>query len=403
MTTAALLVALLVVMAAPAVGAAGPAEVAPASVELAERFVVGEEREVAVAPPADDGWRVADVTGLPADAELDVGRGSVTWAPGPDDVGEVDVDVLLIDERGRWIDRHLVLPVRVRDPQPVYLAMGDSVPSGHGLDRSDYLLTDGCWRDRGESYPGHVAERLPGLELHLVACSGAYLDDMGDERVTGGPDELVGSSKATQLEWAAAVNPEVISLTIGANDLGFLHPERLVVDGVLDASELARRLSDVAIGLDRVLDELVTTTDATVVVTTYHDPTAVDPHGVDGCERTCFAEAARAVVDALGDTIIEAAADHDAVVVADVRGRFEGHGAPNGRGPDGIRAGKGFFGWLVPSPTRAIAPYCSKGPHENDTWVSAADCIHPNGEGQVAYAEAVVEALDRAGVEVSPG
>ncbi len=393
--------AVLAAMVATLAGATTPAGSEPVP-GLAERFVVGEEREVGVAAPMDGRWRVVDVTGLPPGAELHPGRGSVTWRPGPDDVGEVTVEVLAVDERGRWLDRDLTLPVRVRDPQPVYLAMGDSIPSGHGLDRTDYLLTDNCWRDRGESYPGHVADRLPDLDLRLVACSGAYLDDLAEQSVTGGPRDLLGSRSATQLEWATAANPEVITLTIGANDLGFLHPERLLDDGEVDTTELSRRLAGVAAGLDDVLDHLTTTTDATVVVTTYHDPTAVDPHGVSGCERTCFAAAARTVVDAFDDTIVEVAAAHEGVVVADVRDRFDGHGAPNGRGPDGVRAGKGFLGWLIPSPTRGIAPYCSKGPHDNDTWVSAADCIHPNGEGQVAYAETVVEALEEAGVAVAP-
>jgi hypothetical protein len=147
----------------------------------------------------------------------------------------------------------------------------------------------------------------------------------------------------------------------------------------------------------------VAATDATVVVTTYHDPTAARPHGIDGCEGACFASAAAEVVSALDAAIAGVASRFgDRVLVADVRPAFAGHGAGNGVGPDGMRAGDlpswvpAAAGGLVDG-LSGVTPFCADGDAGGEPWVSSFDCVHPNGTGADAYADAVVAALAAAG------
>ena len=143
---------------------------------------------------------------------------------------------------------------------------------------------------------------------------------------------------------------------------------------------------------------LVAQTDAFVVVTNYHDPSADNPQGVDGCREQCFAEATEEAVATIAEAIDRIAERHPGrVAVADVASSFDGHGAGNGRGPDVSRLGRGPLSRFLPAPVRGVSSYCAKGDHSNDTWINALDCVHPNGEGQEAYADAVLAAIDRAG------
>jgi len=328
-------------------------------------------------PDGDD--VTVEATGLPPGAALSDGQ--ITWTP--EDAGTWIGAVQVTDEDGATATQ----PVRFESRYPQQLdslvALGDSVASGQGLDREDYLLLDGCWRSEGGAYSALVYDDLGwNGGFDLVACSGAETSDLPD-----------------QIEQAVETNPGVVTITIGANDLRFDHPEEMLTDdGAFEEDVASERLATLGGGLDDALERLVAATDATVVVTTYHNPAAGDPHGIDGCERECFKAAANEMVDRLAGTISGTASRFpaDRVVVADVREAFEGHGAGNGYGPDGIRAGDGagVLNVVFERTTARTTPFCSKGDAEGDPWVSGLDCVHPDGDGARAYADAVLDALD---------
>lgn len=348
----------------------------------------------AVSLPAGTGVLSAPTGAVVAD-------GALRWSPTEADVGTHTVRSVRLDERGGWVVEETELTVRHPHRPDVYLALGDSIATGHGLDRWDYLGRDRCWRAEGAAYARHVtdglAERGVDVRRHIVACSGAFLEDLATDVLGGGPDGVVPDDRATQLDWAVRTNPGLITLTVGANDLGFVDPSDFIADGGLDTQALATRLTIIEVGLTEIVDLLVDATDATIVVTDYHDPTADNPHGVDGCREACFASAAEEAVGLLSATVRRVVERHPArVLFADVATPFDGHGAGNGRGPDVSRLGRGPLSRFLPAPARGVSSYCAKGDHDNDTWVNALDCVHPNGEGQEAYAEAVLAALDEA-------
>jgi len=92
-----------------------------------------------------------------------------------------------------------------------YIALGDSVAAGSGLFSS--IDSSACDRNE-EGYPGVVAKELD-LELTSLACSGATLESgvLGAQDVYG----LVVESQLDRLQ--SLGKPDIISLTIGANDI----------------------------------------------------------------------------------------------------------------------------------------------------------------------------------------
>ncbi|HEX9995119.1 MAG TPA: putative Ig domain-containing protein, partial [Acidimicrobiales bacterium] len=374
------------------------------TVPAATRATTGQPSEVALAAADPDGGPVAlAVHGLPAGAAFDPAAGVVRWTPAAGQEGTWPLRVEATDDDGRSATATVDLLARAPAHPGAYLALGDSVASGYGLDRADYLAGDGCGRAEGDGYPARVAGRWAGAaSVDVVACSGATADDLRTDPVPG-PDALVGDGLGdrSQVDWAVAANPGLVTVTVGANDLRFFAaPELIGAGGALDGERLAGRLTALSGDLDHVLARLVAATDATVVVTTYHDPTAARPHGIAGCEGACFAGAAGRVVEALDSTLADVAGRFgDRVLLADVRPAFAGHGAGNGIGPDGVRAGQ-LPSW-VPGPVvhvvdglSGVTPFCADGHPSGDPWVSAFDCVHPNATGATAYAAAVVAALD---------
>ena len=115
---------------------------------------------------------------------------------------------------------------------------------------------------------------------------------------------------------------------------------------------------------------------------------------VTGCRGECFRTVVDSVSEDMNDAIRAAAARHSGrVAIADPTDAFVGHEAPNGRGPDWLRGGGGWFVNRLPIPTRGVHPYCEEGHSGIDTWINAADCVHPNGEGHQAYADSVMAVL----------
>lgn len=334
----------------------------------------------------------------------DGGLDGFDWTPTT--AGSWEVELVATDDDGARATGTVVLEARHPANEGLLVAMGDSVASGHGLDRSDYLGRDDCWRDEGDAYPRRVFDALAdgGLlgsspELALVACSGSEIGDLSAERVGGGPDRVLGdgADDATQLEWAVRSNPAFVTLTVGANDLGFDEPWELITDGVLDQGLLAARADRIRAELAEVVDRLVEATDSTVVVTTYFDPSSSNPQGIDGCRGECFRSVVVGALAALNGAIGSATEPHrqsGRAVLVDLAPLFVGHGAPNGLGPDGLREGGwGPLGDLIGSVTKGTHTYCARGDTVDDAWISSVDCVHPTEEGAHRIAAAVVDAI----------
>jgi hypothetical protein len=97
----------------------------------------------------------------------------------------------------------------------------------------------------------------------------------------------------------------------------------------------------------------------------------------------------------MNDTIAEVVAEFpERVELVDIHSIFVGHGAPNGLGPDGLRAGGfGLLGSLIGGLVSDVHPYCAHGETIGDPWVNSVDCVHPDGLGTRMLAETVAAAI----------
>jgi len=275
--------------------------------------------------------------------------------------------------------------VRARHvPHPdLVVGAGDSIASGHGLERRDYLGQDACWRDFDDAYPRVVADALDAT-VAIVACSGARATSLATAPV---PSERIGAlisdpQDRSQLDWIAAANPGVVVMTAGANDLGFTEPADLFDGDALHHDTLDQRLDRINTAVSDAVTRILDETDARVVITGYHNPTAIEPVGIDGCAGRCFRANVDTVMSRLHATLREAvrSSDDGRVTFADPGPLFIGHEASTGLPLGGLRA---------------TTPYCAASglPWDGDPWVNQVDCVHPNATGARAYADAVVRAL----------
>ena len=329
----------------------------------------------------------------------------------PTDAGQWTVDVVATDSEGATTLEQMILVARHPRNGDVFVAMGDSVAAGFGRDRSDYLGPDGCWRSEDAAYPGLVFDELvalggldPAAEFFVVSCAGSTAAELLTLDVEATRrDGSVQGQKKPQLDWAVELNPTLITITVGANDIQFIDPREVLVDdagedaaSAIDEVALQERLDRLEDGLDAILRRIVSGTDARVAVTTYYNPTAIDPIGVAGCRSSCFALVAELVSDRLNETIENVASRQpaDRITLVQLDEAFVLHEATNGFGPDVLREFNfGPFQGLVSQFTRDTFPYCSNGDGNNDTYVTRLDCAHPNDAGHRVIAEAVTRAL----------
>jgi len=314
--------------------------------------------------------------------------------------------IQVTDSQGLSTTGEVTLLGRFRGHPQALVALGDSVPAGHGLDLEDYLGTDACWRGPG-SYPRQVFDTLvaegvfpPGRgEFALLACSGADVDDLFEAQVGGGFKNITPESGTrTQLDWTIRSNPRFVTITIGANDTGFVGPDQLFLDdGVtLDRPQVDRRMTVIRNDLAFVIDELLAKTDATLFVSNYYNPTAENPQGVPSCRLECFRTAADEVVGYMNDTIEEVARRYpsDRVAFVDFETPFIGKGAPNGLGPDGFREGGfGVIGDLFAGQVEDVHPYCARGETVGESWINIVDCVHPDERGTRELAAIMTQAI----------
>jgi lysophospholipase L1-like esterase len=104
-----------------------------------------------------------------------------------------------------------------RNKSPLYVALGDSVAAGLGL-KTPSDENNGCGRTE-ESYPSLIAYS-ENYELQNLACSGATVS----EGILG-PQKVEGSELPSQFEQLRKFSkPELITVTIGANDIDWTEP-----------------------------------------------------------------------------------------------------------------------------------------------------------------------------------
>ncbi len=241
-----------------------------------------------------------------------------------------------------------------------YAALGDSVAAGYGLPASARARDEDavCGRS-AQAYPSRVA-RTENLELSHLACSGATAWNglITDQETRSGE---VQSQLQTLSQGDA---PDVVSLTIGANDLGW--QRQLQYCGFTtcgrerDTKLFERRLGAFRWELSGVVNYLNWIGVDKIVLTTYYDPvdgdfSCLEPERITPEES----EVLRGRLAALNATISEVAGSFRNASVAEVD--FTGHGV------------------------------CS-----DDPWVfapSETGALHPNAAGQRAIARAVAQEI----------
>ncbi len=366
------------------------------------RATVGDSTIQAVATDVDSS--IAEVRIVEGPRGLTVDGEMLRYIPltAESEVAKIEVT----DTQGLTTTGEVTLLGRFTGHPQALIALGDSVPAGHGLDLEDYLGGDPCWR-APNSFPRRAFNMLndEGIfpsgrgEFALLACSGADVDDLYEREVSGGFSNITPpDGTRSQLDWTIRSNPRFVTLTIGANDTGFVGPDQLFLDdGVtLDRPQVDRRMAVIRADLTFVLDELVAKTDATIFVTNYYNPTAESPQGIPTCRRECFREKADEVVGRMNDVIEEVALGSDAerVVFVDFETPFIGKGAPNGLGPDGFREGGfGIIGDLLAGQVEDVHPYCARGDTVGESWVNAVDCVHPDERGTAELALILADAI----------
>lgn len=322
-----------------------------------------------------------------------------TWIPQA--AGTWDATARVTDDLGRIGEHPIRFSARYPASPDTLVAIGDSVASGHGLQIGDYLGGDPCFRS-DDGYPNLVAQGLIERGVFaetgaafVVACSGAGVADVATALVTGGSPDWAppGIDALTQIDWAVRANPAVVTITVGINDIGFVDPAGLIVDGRLDEEVFDARVSAMAEGLGALVARVVAETDAAIVVTGYYNPAAVRPQGVEGCELDCFRTVAGQAVERVDDAILSVLPDDPRVRFVSLIERFADHGAPNGLGLDSARAGEGVLGEVFGGPFVGTQAYCARGDTVGESWINALDCVHPDDEGHRQIADAVLGTL----------
>lgn len=147
------------------------------------------------------------------------------------------VPALLVTAIGAAV---LLAPTATAAAPPIYVALGDSYAAGFGLPfpaAPTGQPVPGC-EQTSLDYPHRLASSL-GLTLTDVACSGAVTGDFfAPQNVTAPP------KPPAQLDAFTTVRPDLVSVTIGGNDLGFSS----IADACLAASATGPTYTSLAAG-----------------------------------------------------------------------------------------------------------------------------------------------------------
>jgi len=155
-------------------------------------------------------------------------------------------------------------------PSESYFALGDSVAAGIGLeDPSD---TSACDRTN-QSYPNIVAKEL-NVNLSNIACSGAASSTgiLSSQNV----NNLAVNPQLNQL-FAAPKRPMLVTLTIGANDIGWSKTiskcYTATCGDLADTSAIADKIVTLGTNLNSILGKIQTNYSSDiphVIVTNYY-------------------------------------------------------------------------------------------------------------------------------------
>ncbi len=243
---------------------------------------------------------------------------------------------------------------------PLYVAMGDSVAAGLGLESASD--SSACGRTN-ESYPSLAAPML-NMQLKSYACSGATLMNgiLGVQTVN---NFAVTAQIDKTLESKA---PKLITLTIGANDIGWTDILGRCITATCgtdsDSSEVETKLMSVKKNLQEVLKKIhdrYQKTQPTLMITGYYHvfPDTNDCStipGIDPQEQEWW----NAQGDKLDLTIADATSGYSFVNFAPIN--FSGH------------------------------DMCSQ-----TTWIQGLDGrapFHPNDKGQKVIAETITRTYE---------
>lgn len=247
-----------------------------------------------------------------------------------------------------------------QNQKPLYVALGDSVAAGMGLARG--VDTSGCGRT-AEAYPNRVAE-AGGYELKNIACVGATT-----QRGLLGVQKLSVTDIKAQLKQLKEIpKPALITITIGANDLGWAQSVASCFIGECgsdtDTSAIATKIQSTQADMKRIFDELQTLypeSPPKIVVTDYYQVINESETSCSQLAGISDAEAAwiKSQVQVFNASIDAVAKDYSFIKIVPLD--FKDHGQ------------------------------CS-----SDSWVQGLQALaplHPTASGQQAIADAVLEAI----------
>jgi len=271
-------------------------------------------------------------------------------------------------------------------PPPVYVALGDSVAAGEGLqDTSTPQYLNPC--DQADSaYPSVLAkiaslgpqqrfrEVYPGRAL---ACTGATTWNVLNQ-----VQPVNGQDVNPQLASARRLHPQIVTITVGVDDLNW---GAVVIDCLLPGADGCTSHGDavenmlatvVKPNLGRILDRLASISPKpTILVTGYYDPfpLAADVWNCSGGWGLLFAGAyadggialLRAWEEDLNTTLEATANTHGAKFI-DLATPFAGHGMCSTHGT-----------WVNPLKLKTLTGDLS--------------AFHPNRRGQTEIAKAILK------------
>lgn len=385
-------------------------EFATARAEIGQRF----SDAIITSDPDGDDVTVRLGAYPPGFSPIMNSRGSITgfdWRPA--EAGEWDVEVTATDSSGARTTATLQLAGRSPRSTSLVLSMGDSIAAGFGRDRSDYLGTDDCFRSERDAYATQTSRALvdagalgEDAEVLLLGCADMTVGSLVERSIYATDDNgKRAEGEATSVDWAAMLNPTIITLTVGGEDAGFFGQELPLVERSgassgdaalsIDRPRLAEMTRRIESELGLVLDRLLRTTDAHIAITTYYDPTAADPIGVDQCRGSCFASVMAEAVDELNAAIVRAAesASMDRISIVRLDGDNDAWEAGNGLGPDVLRDGLGPLGGVFDRFTQGSSATCADSGGPPLDLVSSLDCVHPNSEGHERISRLVTSVL----------
>jgi lysophospholipase L1-like esterase len=238
------------------------------------------------------------------------------------------------------------------------VALGDSVAAGVGL----FEPSDSSACDRSnEAYPKLLASQQ-NYKLTFLACSGASI-----AKGLTGEQTVGGASLPAQLDSLTSDTPNLITLTIGANDIDWVaHITKCIVGTcgtASDSQQVSDSISLFRTDLETALEKIETRyqTRPQVIVTGYYHlyPTSNDQCAVKSNLEDSELSWIAVQTDALNSAIKEVVSHHDS----------DTYMAPD------------FSGHLL----------CGADPWVQD--ISERTPYHPNEDGQIAIAQQITKSI----------